>query len=202
MLTDKQKISLLATIWMACILTTLSRSKSFYAGYNGIAHVPHPPLSTVCKIPHQQERDCTNTSSSRSSSSSEEDNSDGGSKGGGGNSRTTTRKDRERQHESTTAATVSKRASSSTCRERVSLQVRRCERAAERAYAWIYMGGCPFQIQANTICRMEWCGGGVGNKEVCERECKVVKDKLDLCIRTHVDAYFGREGLNADGTMK
>jgi len=139
--------------------------------------VPQPPL-THCKIPRKLETDCF---------ANGENNIDG-------NSSHTLEKN-ERQLEA--SAKISKESSSYSCDERTS-QLRRCERATKKAYAWIYMGGCPFQIQASTICRMEWCHDST--VEACERECKVVNDKLDLCIGRSIDAYFNREGLSADGT--
>jgi len=202
MIVDKHKIYLLATLWIACILTTLLKSNSFYTGYGGLAHVPKPPLHLVCKIPRQQEKDCS------TSTSSEEANS-------GTTSSRNTQQNKEPQRDTidtTTATTITDNLSttksssispSSTCRERASSQVRRCERAATKAYAWIYMGGCPFQIQANTICSLEWCGGNSGSdRDDCERECKIVKDKLDACIQGNIDTYFNWEGLNSNGTVK
>lgn len=176
-LTDKQKISLLVLSWVACILTRLS-NQSLYPGYRGLSHVPQPPR-TYCNIPRKLEKDCFTN----------------GEKNVGGNISSTALEYNERQLES--SATTAKESSSYSCVERTS-QLERCERATKKAYAWIYMGGCPFQIQASSICRMEWCQGG--NVEACQRECKVVNDKLDLCIRRNIDSYFNWEGLNADGT--
>lgn len=84
-------------------------------------------------------------------------------------------------------------------------QASKCEETLKRAYRHINMGGCPREIQAVTICEVEWCEDVGGNREAekaCTQECSALREILDKCIKGHVMSFFQRYGLEENGTMK
>lgn len=84
-------------------------------------------------------------------------------------------------------------------------QASRCEETLQRAYRHINMGGCAREIQALTVCEVEWCEDIKGNQEAeqaCQKECSSVRRVLEDCIKGHVNAYFERNGLEENGTVK
>ena len=70
----------------------------------------------------------------------------------------------------------------------------------------VNMGGCPREIQAVTICEVEWCDdfprGDGKAQEACQKECFAVRQALDSCAKRHVVNYFERFGLEDNGTIK
>ena len=84
-------------------------------------------------------------------------------------------------------------------------QASKCEQAVQRAFRHINMAGCPREIQAVTICDVEWCEYGRGDREAqeaCQNECLAVRETLDACIKTHVISFFKRYGLEENGMIK
>lgn len=84
-------------------------------------------------------------------------------------------------------------------------QASKCEETLKRAYRHINMGGCPREIQAVTICEVEWCenvGGKREAQEACRQECSAVRETLDNCVKRHVSSFFQRYGLEENGTIK
>lgn len=84
-------------------------------------------------------------------------------------------------------------------------QASKCEETLKRAYRHINMGGCPREIQAVTICEVEWCEDVGGNREAekaCSQECSTVRETLDKCVQGHVSSFFQRYGLEENGTIK
>mmetsp|Transcript_31328 Transcript_31328/g.56778 ORF Transcript_31328/g.56778 Transcript_31328/m.56778 type:complete len:159 (-) Transcript_31328:341-817(-) len=86
-------------------------------------------------------------------------------------------------------------------------QASKCEEAAQKAYSnVINLGGCAREIQAVTICEVEWCDdiphGDGKAQEACQNECFAVRQALDSCAKRHVLNYFERFGLEENGTTK
>lgn len=75
----------------------------------------------------------------------------------------------------------------------------KCEQTVQKAYRHINMGGCPYQIQSVTICEVEWCGKET-DIAACSKECKVVRETLDVCVKRHVHHFLQRFGMTMDGT--
>lgn len=83
-------------------------------------------------------------------------------------------------------------------------QVSLCEQSVFKAYKQINMGGCIREIQARTICEMEWCDDTPDTPQSmksCRDECNDVREALSKCERGIVEKYFHRSGLLADGTL-
>jgi hypothetical protein len=84
-------------------------------------------------------------------------------------------------------------------------QVSKCEETVQRAYRHINMGGCPREIQAVTICEVEWCEDVSGNREAekaCANECSKVRETLEKCVKRHISSFLQRNGLQENGTTK
>lgn len=85
-------------------------------------------------------------------------------------------------------------------------QATKCEEATQKAFAKVNMGGCPREIQAVTICEVEWCEdiqhGDAKAQEACHNECFAVRQSLNECAKRHVLNYFERYGMEENGTMK
>jgi hypothetical protein len=71
----------------------------------------------------------------------------------------------------------------------VETKLKLCQRAVQRAYRRINLGGCPFQIQQNTLCENEWCSRG-SKKELCDEECTQVRSQLSSCVEGVVHSYL------------
>ena len=107
---------------------------------------------------------------------------------------------------SNSADDVSAKATSSSCAVKLS-HVTRCERSVAKAYKDINMGGCIKEIQAMTICQLEWCDhleertSEDSAAKACRKECDPLNKKLQKCQDSHVKRYFASAGLNSDGSM-
>lgn len=83
-------------------------------------------------------------------------------------------------------------------------QATKCEDALQNAFRHVNMGGCPHEIQAVTICEVEWCQDVHDSKtqEACQKECLAVRKSLDSCAKRHVASFFRKYGLEDNGTIK
>jgi len=101
--------------------------------------------------------------------------------------------DKEEEEEDSTCASLMKQAS-------------KCEEALQKAFRHINMGGCPKEIQAVTICEVEWCEDVRSDtqeaQEACQKECAAVRKSLDACMKGHVASFFRRYGLEDNGIIK
>ena len=85
------------------------------------------------------------------------------------------------------------------------LQALKCEETLKHAYQHSNMGGCPKEIQAVTICEVEWCkdvGSNHDAEKACKQECLLVCKVLDRCVKVHILSFFQRYGLKENGTIK
>jgi len=85
-------------------------------------------------------------------------------------------------------------------------QVTKCEKAVAKAYDHINMSGCPKELQAVTVCEVEWCSSSVfvqkkDAREACQKECHTVRENLDRCVKRHVKQSFARYNLNEHGAL-
>ena len=65
----------------------------------------------------------------------------------------------------------------------------KCEKTVQKAYRYINMAGCPFQLQAKALCEREWCKE---SSEACSKECAQVRKELQECVDTTVNSYLAR----------
>jgi hypothetical protein len=72
---------------------------------------------------------------------------------------------------------------------------RRCERAVRQAYRHINLGGCPFQIQQNSLCETEWCLDRSTALQ-CTTECANVNTELSECVERIIHSYFTKFGVD------
>lgn len=100
---------------------------------------------------------------------------------------------------------TSEKEDSTTCTSLLK-QASKCEQVLEKAFRHVNMAGCAREIQAATICEVEWCedlqNNEKGAQEACQKECLGVRKALDSCVKQHVATFFQRHGLEDNGTIK
>lgn len=84
-------------------------------------------------------------------------------------------------------------------------QASKCESVLKRAFRYINMGGCPYEIQSVAVCETEWCEGVQADKQGqadCRKECAKARKALDQCVQGHVTTFYARAGLQENGAFK
>ena len=108
--------------------------------------------------------------------------------------------------------------SNAECRE-IQQQASQCEKAVQKAYRSINMGGCPHELRDVTLCELERCGGYHGVSVIhnhlhgmdqttqnngrtsgataggCVEHCRVVHDTLETCVTQHVQKQLQQYGI-------
>jgi hypothetical protein len=85
-----------------------------------------------------------------------------------------------------------------------------CEDTLRKAYRHVNMAKCVYEIQALTICQVEWCDDENKNSlhedsagsvtQSCQKKCKNARETLDACTKGHVQFLFQKLGVtNVEG---
>ena len=118
---------------------------------------------------------------------------------------------------------------SSSCRV-IEQHVSQCEKAVQKAYRSINMGGCPHELRDVTLCELERCGGYHGvsviynhlqqggldsssssyqvsssgtrnrNIEGCVEHCQAAQKTLERCVTKHVQEQLQHYGVSRTTT--
>ena len=80
-------------------------------------------------------------------------------------------------------------------------QLKTCENVASKAYKYINLSACIRELQATSICHVEWCTNQTPDVDSCRKECKVVNEQLKDCEKEYLHRFFHRARLNPDGTF-
>ena len=72
----------------------------------------------------------------------------------------------------------------------------KCETVVVRAYRSINMGGCVREIESEEICSEE-CDDNPKSSE-CNQNCKKEKDALASCVKSYLQRYFQKAGIDVD----
>mmetsp|Transcript_37616 Transcript_37616/g.76540 ORF Transcript_37616/g.76540 Transcript_37616/m.76540 type:complete len:189 (-) Transcript_37616:107-673(-) len=184
MISDQSRLWLLAACLLGC-MGTIFTSNSFHLGQSGVPNL-NPSPQRYCMKAREAARRCLSTtrrSRVRNRRRRLESNNSRQSGGGGDN--------------------VQVSAPAATCAAMLE-QVSLCEQSVFKAYRQINMSWCIREIQARTICEVEWCEDVPNTPQSmksCNDECNDVREALSKCERRIVEKYFHRGGLLADGTL-
>ena len=98
-------------------------------------------------------------------------------------------------------------------------QASQCEKAVQKAYRSINMGGCPHELRDVTLCELERCGGYHGVSVIhnhlhgmdqttptngrtsrataggCVEHCQVARTTLETCVTQHVQKQLRHYGI-------
>jgi hypothetical protein len=102
--------------------------------------------------------------------------------------------------------------SQSQCKELES-QLKTCQEVSTKAYQYMNLSACIREIQATSVCKVEWCSpaplsaplsssSSLEGGDSCRRECKLVNDALNECEKEYLHRFFHKAGLNPDGTFQ
>jgi hypothetical protein len=78
----------------------------------------------------------------------------------------------------------------------------KCYSTVEAAYHHINLGGCIKQLQAETVCREEYCEDNDNNRhrntKECREKCDQARESIETCTKRQIETYLTKAGLNVD----